>query len=276
MKRLLILLFALSFTATALAKNIRGTAGEVFGPMSKQFVETLLDRGIIKIGKLDLEKLLSELDEVQWRFMEEGFLMGSGGVRFTGIYIVKNKMVVINIPGLELLQKKPVPLTPWTLHEAMGALGYEDENYELSSVISFVAQTDEDTPIPVDFVKNKFSKIDRRQSDRTYLLAGGATVIGGGGDAVLVQLKQLLLKQYFKLIKDKTLKKSQEQIRSDFEKITTLPIEFLCEPDGTLNYERFDLKYEDSKLRVGLAYHIMTAELYKAENLNSILNFILK
>lgn len=42
----------------------------------------------------------------------------------------------------------------WALHEALGALGYNDENYELSA------------------------------------MSGGSTVVDGGGDAVIIELKQ--------------------------------------------------------------------------------------
>jgi hypothetical protein len=271
MKTLFILIFLfLLNVASALAEG--KSPNDTFRPLSKKHVEMALEQGYEKIGKLSLSKLLKELDTVEWRTFEIGFLSGSGGKRTTSIYMVKDRMVVINMIALQNLVGKPVPLYSWCLHEALGALGYDDENYEASSSISFLASNNDagfENLTSIDFVKYNFDSFKRSKKEKFYQLAGGSTVIGGGGDATLIQFKQLLLKRYLTWIKEKKPEATAVEIKTGFAFITKMKIEFNMEHN---DYNSTVFTLNGQELLIELGGMISPEVIYSTEYLDEVLS----
>lgn len=270
----LTLLMILIVCNISVAFAVTGTPNEIFRPLSKDHVEKVLARGIKKIGKLDLKKLSKELDKVEWRTFDLGFLAGSGGVRTTSIYLVEKKMVVINILALNNLVGKPVHINSLALHEAMGALGYEDENYDLSSAISFLATTHLENLVTLSYVKNIFSNFTISKENRLYAAkSGGSTVVGGGGDAVIIELKQRLLKRYFEWISENNKNYSSDQIRTGFEALTRQKIEFNLEEN---DYGQTDFSFNGKVILMGLGGQIYPELIFQNEYLDRVLLVLLE
>lgn len=244
MKSLIFLLafFLLIFGSSLSAETIlQGSTNDVFRTLSKKHIDKLLSFNINRVGKLNLVTLSKELDEVEWKTFDLGFLIGSGGNRTTSIYFVETKTVVLNTMSLSELQNKPVSLFSWTLHEGMGALGYQDENYELSSSIAFLAENTslEDLNAAKEGLESNFTqdKIIRAKENRTYKMASGSgTVVGGGGNAIALELKKKLMQRLMAKTKNKKALK----------KLSLLAIEFTAMSGSYSNDEGPDFTFDDN------------------------------
>ena len=251
--------------------EMSGTPNQIFRVLSGKHVEILLDRGISKIGKLNLKKLSKELNTVEWRTFEIGFLLGSGGNRLTSVYVVEDRMVIINSLSFENLIGKPVHLYSWALHEGLGALGYNDENYELSASISFLAENSQLANHSSNItIKDHFQKIDRSKVGLTYASSGGSTVVGGGGDAIIIELKQLLLKRYFEWIKINHSELSNEKIKQGFNSLIKFKMETYQK--GNIDFNNISFWLEEKTLYLSAGSQFNPAPMYKVENLDRILD----
>jgi hypothetical protein len=195
MKKLALILSLFLHTFAVFAQQtLSGTGNDVFRPLSKHLVEKVVAAGIHRSGRLDLRRLLRELDTVEWSVQDLVFFAGSGGQRITSIYLVEERRVIVNLLSLQNLVGQPVPLYGWALHEGLGALGYSDENYELSIAIEYMAKNIAEMPARERLVRPQFREMDARTNrNQHYESSGGTTVVGGGGDAPIIQLKSLLL-----------------------------------------------------------------------------------
>lgn len=268
MKSLWAIILAFVIT-TSSAFAATGTPNELFRPISTVHVQKVIDKGYTKIKQLDLKKLLSELEEVEWRTFAYGFLSGSGGKRFTSVYFVEDKMVVINMMSLQNLVGKPVPLYSWALHEAMGALGYNDENYELSSSISFIANSDlEQAPKNFEAVKTNFKSVPRTAKNQSYSGDGGSTVIGGGGDASMIELKQKLLMRLKTWVLRNNMNVSEDEVAHALARLTLLKMEINIQ-EHNLNSMQFNIEGDKIAFDQGVEFRLEL--LYQDEYLDSIL-----
>lgn len=254
-----------------------GTPNEIFRPMAKFHVQKLLDKDVKVVGKLNLKKLIKELDAVEWRSFELGFLSGSGGKRTTSIYMVEKKMIAVNMYALQNLVGKPVPMYSWALHESLGALGYSDENYEVSGSISFLANLSdsEDFELGARLVKAVFEEVTRTKKERLYLLAGGSTVVGGGGDAEIIELKQKLLKKLLELLKRENFK--EEFMRNTITNLLKMPINFNLDRATTFDpNEGASFTFANGGLEINaiatVDYDVFYGEMYLSKLLIAVLD----
>ena len=268
----LLIIFFIGFNESY-GETISGKPNEVFRSLSKKDLEKLLNQNIVKIGDMNLIKLSKELETVEWRTFDLGFLGGSGGKRMTSIYIVKDKMVVINTLSLQSLVGKPIKMFSWALHEALGALGYDDENYELSSSISFLANNPSHlNSTGVDYVQSHFLELKKSSTGRVYTLNGGSTVVGGGGDAIIIDLKQRLLSRYFEWVKKNHPYKTAAHIKKGFLFLTKLKMETYLETNADYNNSSFWLEGETFYLGAGAQF--VLDKIQKDENLDSMLDLL--
>lgn len=266
--RLLILaLLALSFAAQA--EVVRGSPNEIFRPLSKKIPQAIIDQGIKKIGDLDVAKLIAKLDTVEWRTFDLGFLSGSGGKRQTSIYIVKDRMVVVNMLALQNLVEKPVRIDRWALHEALGALGYDDENYEITTALTFVSPADKGLE-RVDLVERTLSNLQIRTTDHVYDNVGGTTIIGGGGDAPIIELKTRLLERYDAWVELHRPGLNPSQKKKGLRRLIDQSIEFSM--DSSHNSVEFQMK--DGTLWIDDGGNIDPSKMYGEEFLDSVLQIL--
>ncbi len=146
----------------------------------------LLKKGTTQIGDLNLKKLVEEIKTVDFEIFENGFLAGSGKKRSSSIYFVEQKKVIINSLALKFLAQEF--FGPLALHEALGALGYYDENYEISLGLFLLLMPDNLGLKEILVQSSLFKDLKRRTSEPLYA-NGGATSIGGGGDGLTMEAK---------------------------------------------------------------------------------------
>lgn len=152
----------------------------------------LLRQNKTKIGELDIVQLSEEMKQVQWFENQGSFLAGSGESRFGAMYFVKEKKIIINSARAQYEPSHTMPVA--ALHEALGALGYLDENYEVSTTLylNSLSSTEQKNIFSVPFIEKqnkKLKTLERRKSDAVYKNSGGGTSVGGGGDGISVQVK---------------------------------------------------------------------------------------
>lgn len=249
---------------------VTGTPNEIFRPLSKQIVQKIVDNGTTKIGDTNLLELLDLLDTVEWRTFDLGFLAGSGGKRQTSMYFVKDRMVVVNMLSLQNLVGKPVRLTHWALHEALGALGYPDEVYDLTIALTFMAQPDTYSTDRIEYVETTLSDIQVSATERQYGKEGGVTIIGGGGDAEIIEFKSLLLEHFSEWLMRKYPNTKESKKKKAIQRLIKLPIDF----DKATDYNTYDFTIKDGALLIGHGALLSPDRMYTEEYLNAVLDAI--
>lgn len=215
-----VLLLGLSASASTPSVRSDRAASRALEKIALALPEKLSARKIEKVGDLSISEVMKETKGLHWKVVQDVLFAGSGGRRASSIFLTESRTVFINAlywrqTGAEV---KPILL----LHEALGAIGFDDEEYQLSlglwllSQNSRVSLSPEKTPWLTHFA-------DLRRSSRTpkYIqLAGGATGVGGGGDQFELTLKMGLLKRIEQLFRSvtgidrKVLEQSRELILS--------------------------------------------------------------
>lgn len=240
-----------------------------YGDEAKEAMKLVLDRIRIKrAGWLDFEKIKNEINNVKVCVNLSTKPIYGSGVRTGSVYLTEEKTIIFNLVRYKAVdnqtQGADMGLALNMLHEFLGALGYPDENYEITSFVYLNVQADYFGDEVVSSVQESFvSAIKdtqmRKLNIRSELTArGGASGVGGGGDSVLIPLKSfslvllLMNKDYFELIFKRKL---------DFKKISRYLIEQQLEPvDGRTKYliqkETFSTGiytiYHDKKLMLGV------------------------
>lgn len=144
--------------------------------------------------ELPLARLRAELSRIDFSISNVGVFYsaqpGEGFDRRVGINVAETRLVILNKPFWAQLVNSP-DADAFLLHEALGALGYEDTDYARSNLIYELSKKDH---------------VDGDEDGRTRVAAedrGGATVVGRGGDSNAQFFKASLL-----LIADKKLELS--------------------------------------------------------------------
>lgn len=150
---------------------------------------------VTQVGDLDLRKLLQDLEQVVFYINHGKTISGSGGNRSTAVNFTEEKAVVINAPSSYDLKR-------WNwrvilLHEGLGALGYDDEDYQLSAALEWLHTQN----LYIDDVQARrayansgafkhFRNLERRKHNKIYVAdGGGSTSTGSGGDLIPSLLK---------------------------------------------------------------------------------------
>lgn len=135
-----------------------------------------------QIGEINVSALIEELGQVKWISSTQAITKGSGKPRFACNYFVIERKVLCNTFSTS---EANLPLV--TLHEGLGALGYVDEDYQISSALAIHALTRKAEAIKG--VSDNLLNIKRRTTDEVYRSKGGGTSVGGGGDSVGITIK---------------------------------------------------------------------------------------
>jgi hypothetical protein len=163
----------------------------------------LSSMNVDQVGDLKIKDILKELEQVNWEVTQKAITVGSGKPRFACNYFVREVKVICNSSA-----SSPAVMPLVTLHEGLGALGYLDENYEISSAISIHALTKRKTPI--QGVTESLRNIRKRTKDEIYNSPGGGTSVGGGGDSVGVTLKTFAVSTLISILDSERLTSSQQ------------------------------------------------------------------
>ncbi len=182
-------------------------AGPTFSPELKQFTLDLMNQGVNQVGELDLQKFYYELDDIQWHVTDQAFSQPAVDAPGVTINISPNGQLVfsqgVRIPeqlrpyrgsaryienqvyvGADIVKKEPSDSrTLLLLHEALGALDYNDYHSAQSSSLMLIHQY----PSLAAPLGDVFFNIQS--------LAAGGSSVGGGGDFDSIDLKQRVLKE---------------------------------------------------------------------------------
>lgn len=177
-----------------------------------------------QIGWLNIEKLISEVDEVNVYANTSNKAVVGSGTRLGSVNFTEQRMALINTSLLQELTRPQGQMNTIAtavgsetviIHEFLGALGYPDDNYEISTLL-FMRTFPQDYGTAVldqteKSLADHLSKNPRRTKNTTFSTEGGGTStgIGGGGDpasvamklvalSTLAQQKNYILKHYVK------------------------------------------------------------------------------
>jgi hypothetical protein len=148
---------------------------------------------------LPLARLRAELARIDFSISPFGVFFsaqeGEGAARRIGINVAETRLVILNKPFWSQLESSP-DADAFLLHEALGALNYEDTDYQRSNLIYELSKKDH---------------VDGDEDGNTRVAAaerGGASVVGRGGDSNAQFFKASLL-----LLADKKLEVSGADAR---------------------------------------------------------------
>lgn len=170
---------------------VQATDQLVLSSHSHSVLTRVLDNGVSQIESLDVNVLSRLTSNIQYRTMEEGDRDSwanreSAYYRENVVYSSENFGDEINA-ALSLL----------SLHEELGAVGLEDNEYEKSIILKLLSELPENERailLETEMVKRQFSSEDSLYSSSE----GGTTVIGGGGELSSAWIKYKIIKELIK------------------------------------------------------------------------------
>lgn len=159
-----------------------------FKSESRTIVQKLRSQGIQQVGNINLEVLDKKISETKWASVKDKFLIGSGEDRSTSVYLVEQKAVIVNELALQTIDRSIYPQA--SLHEALGANGYDDEKSQISLSLDQIAK---DPSKKALFEKRLEKSIRGLKDNKIYQNKSGGMSVGGGGDGTAIEFKKILL-----------------------------------------------------------------------------------
>lgn len=192
-------------------RELLETELEIVQMYAFSIIENLLKKNISQVGNLSLYKFRDELREIRWRAIQGSYIAPQG--RMGGFrYNVEEQAVEFEVDAWNnLLNKKNGKsiLGMTLLHESLGALGYKDEDYEVSALLSALSSMSLSeiqevntvlASFEFDLSKNTRSpkgplRLNNDKFSEVILAKGGSTTGGGGGDPIMMRLKALVVRE---------------------------------------------------------------------------------
>ena len=177
------------------AKYLRSASPEIHDIWFR-FLDQMIDRviatGTTSVGRINLKNLKLEFRQLHFIGVDQqAWAIGIGAFtsRLGSVSIPETKTVYINFNTMD---EDFYGLAILLIHESLIALSYEDQNYQISSVLGStrvreIAQL-------LDKKNIDFSK--KKGISKPYQLAGGTSVVGPGGDEVLFEAKVFMLDSF--------------------------------------------------------------------------------
>lgn len=228
---------------------------------SQKILSDLISSGHRNLGALDLVQARDGMKSIRWLALgEQGVAVGSGAARRgSAVNLTEEKAVLINIPMIasgNRVSKEQLEIL--YLHEGLGAQGYDDEEYQISTVLYLLNQG---ANIDSSYFDKEFKKTSKpRATNRVYRNEDGGTSVGGGGDINSLGINtQVVEKIYSKASKDRS---SVGRANKILKKV--LQVEFFLDDSLNVKAEPFVLSKKWGKISVQLR-HIPLAMLSDAE-----------
>ncbi len=148
------------------------------------------DLGIHHAGKLRLLDLRKAIKTVRWIKIKHPPPSEITGTRQSAYYDVKKRIVYI----YEKLDQNDPHRAEFELHEAMGALGMDDQKYTLSTALKLLSVT-----VDQELREQLLEEFEKFYFDKLTILAGGSgTSVGNGGDILALTVKDAVLDRILK------------------------------------------------------------------------------
>lgn len=192
-----------------LEQEITRVAASTQKSYAKEVQAMLRLLGPQQVGWINYDELAKEIASVQLcQNVSETPLTGSGS-RHGSVYFTKERIVVFNSLRVWELENSP-EIGLLLMHEYLGALGYPDENYQITSLLYAQLQVADFGTETVSTIQGELVEILKTEARRTQNIqfseSGGISGVGGGGDPEIAFLKPavawMLVKNqdYFKQI----------------------------------------------------------------------------
>jgi len=187
-----IALLFLFWMAPAFAKN---EDADILFPrlLEENYFSHLRQSSIENFAGFHLPTLIREAQTVTYRWNNRGFVSGSGGQRTGGVHLVKNRLAVMN--SLSWIRTQAAERPRLALHETLGALGYDDEDYQLTFALDSLAnQHKAGGQLPIRFQVHA----SRSAKEKVYAARGdgGSTLVGGGGSECEIYVKGVVVDSF--------------------------------------------------------------------------------
>jgi hypothetical protein len=184
------------FLTGVLSLGAFARAGEDLGQKWRPAIETLIGQGVTQIGDFDLREFQEKAHKIRWATFSgtSDLNLDLVGNRRSAFFKTKTMEVRVS-DHLPTGLKESLPLLE--LHEALGATGYNDQNYSLSTALQFLSQLPKDSrrnQIIYSYDKEIFGNAHMNSSGDQ----GSGTSVGGGGDLTAIAVKYAVLKSVVK------------------------------------------------------------------------------
>jgi hypothetical protein len=177
----------------------------VLQDFSSEPIRRLLKSGtrLIEPARNSLTRLLRDLNQVKFYIVAKGYVAPQG--RFSGFkYLVESKSVYLTMGAFETMTSYGREVAEGILlHEALGALGNVDDDYQISALLMALSRHSGVVPLDLQSYLLKFEErasspvgpIRMIEPGREYdiLAGGGSTESGGGGDALMAFVKSMVI-----------------------------------------------------------------------------------
>jgi hypothetical protein len=171
-------------------------AGELGASGAGLIAELRETKGIERVGDFDLKVFEDQLKDLKWKTFSSkdprpSFAEGRRSAYFRSD--LNTVFVATDVPA-----SAAEAVTTLELHEALGALKYNDRNYSMSSALNLlnkIKKSDDRQALAKDLGKTVFSKTD-------MLSSGSGTSVGGGGDLIALFVKSRVLSEFMKNRRD--------------------------------------------------------------------------
>lgn len=204
-----------------------------------------------EFANINVENLRARIPSIKVVSYSGDAMIGSG-VRSDAINFTKQNFILLNHEKMGGYSPRQVQIMQW--HEALGALGYDDENYLLSSTLTMRVADPQMrlSSVIVERFQKQFNAPLRKDNKISKQIEGGATGIGGGGDGETAEIKMLTLSYLNKMY--------SYVATSDFKKLNTI-----LKVAIDTNIESKDLSDRYSKVlggeRVGMGVNSFDAKI---------------
>lgn len=171
-----------------------------------QELQEIIDYGIVNIGNLDLIKIVEEAKKLTVHIHSGAPVTIQNQERRSAKYSIPEKEVFINKDIIAVQRENPnndrnIDATLY-FHEYLGALGYDDRHYQISSTLSLTYLQVQLAPLHSHYADklNVWKKYLKRLAFNRLPIAvplnkvgGGSTTTEGGGDYSAALYKHLML-----------------------------------------------------------------------------------
>jgi len=193
-------------------------------------INSLLEKGIDRVGAIDLQELKQKFRQVKVMALPiypVGGNSASMGTRDAAIFIVEKEMVVLSV--YRLAEMSEYQQSAILTHEHLSALGYVDDDYQMTAPLLLLADPDVNASHLMEFGDTLLSALvqpkTRAHTPTAQVSANGGTItgVGGGGDGVAIEIK---VRALMALTNEDSHPTTDEKVRSaDIERVLAMRIE---------------------------------------------------
>jgi hypothetical protein len=177
----LLLLLTLALVPSAFAADEPSSHGQQW----RQIIDNLTNSGITRLGSLDLTAFRAEAEGVHWFRLDSAPATVLSGSRSSAYYL-KGKLTVYMQEQLPAEALAALPQLE--LHEAFGAVGYDDNDTSKSTALALLSR------MPEGMERNRLASAYGRSLFAPAALARGGTSVSGGGDLATLYAKAEILR----------------------------------------------------------------------------------